>query len=310
MKAVRFHSHGDSSVLRYEDAATPTAAPGQVVIRVAGTSFNFLDVAIRLGAMADVMPVTLPHIPGIDVAGVVTEVGDGVSGWSAGDAVIAFLPATDDGAAAEYVAVPAAILARAPHSVALADSATLPVGGLTARQALFDHAGLTSGQRILVNGAGGGVGGYAVQLAAATGAKVTATASPRSAERVRAQGAERVVDYTETSVEDALAGDRFDVVLHLVRTSPEEAARLIDLVADGGTFVSTTTPGPADPGRGIHVQQVFVRSDADQLTELVARVDAGELTVDVAERHALSELAAVQDRAVAGQLLGKTILTP
>jgi NADPH:quinone reductase-like Zn-dependent oxidoreductase len=281
-----------------------------VVVRVAGTSFNPVDVAIRMGLLQQVFPVAFPHVPNFDVAGVVTEVGEGVSGWSVGDAVVAFLPMTEPGAAAEYAAAPAEALAAAPVTVELADAAALPSAGLTAWQSLFEHAGLTTGQSVLINGAGGAVGGYAVQLARQAGATVTATASARSHDRVRSYGADRIVDYTAAPVLQAVAGQRFDVVLNLVRTSPEETAQLVGLVADGGAFVSTTTPGPEDAGRGVRTVQVFVRSDAAQLAELVARVDAGELKIEVAERRPLAELATVHDQAAAGRLPGKTVLTP
>jgi NADPH:quinone reductase-like Zn-dependent oxidoreductase len=310
MKAVRYHSYGGSDVLVHEEAPRPVAASGQVVVQVAGTSFNPVDVAIRAGSLQQVFPVAFPHVPNFDVAGVVTEVDEGVSGWSVGDAVVAFLPMSAPGAAAEYVAAPAEVLAAAPRTVELADAAALPAAGLTARQALFEHAGLKTGQSILINGAGGAVGGYAVQLAAQAGATVTATAGARSHDRVRSSGAERIVDHTTTPVVAALAGQRFDVVLQLAPTSPEETAQLVDLVADGGVLVSTTTPGPTEPGRGVRVEQVYVRSDAALLAELVSRVDAGELRIDVAERRPLADLAVVHDAAVAGRLAGKTVLVP
>jgi NADPH:quinone reductase-like Zn-dependent oxidoreductase len=310
MKAVRYHSYGDSDVLVYEDADRPVAGPGQVVVQVAGTSFNPVDVAIRAGLLQQVFPVAFPHVPNFDVAGVVAELGQGVSGWSVGDAVVAFLPMTAPGAAAEYVAVPAEALAAAPRTVELADAAALPSVALAAWQALFEDAGLKRGQSVLINGAGGAVGGYAVQLAKQAGATVTATASARSHDRVRSYGVDRIVDYTATPLLQAVAGQRFDVVLNLVRTSPEETVQLVDLVADGGAFVSTTTPGPQDAGRGVRTVLVFVRSDAAQLTELVAGVDAGDLRIEVAERRALTDLAAVHDQAAAGRLAGKTVLIP
>src|ERR1700757_2773311 len=139
MKAVRYHSYGDSGVLVYEEADRPVAGSGQVVVQVAGAAFNPVDVAIRAGFMQQVFPVALPHIPSFDVSGVIAEVGEGVSGWSAGDAVVAFLPMTAPGAAAEYVAVPAELLAAAPRTGELADAAALPSAGLTAWQALFVH---------------------------------------------------------------------------------------------------------------------------------------------------------------------------
>jgi NADPH:quinone reductase-like Zn-dependent oxidoreductase len=310
MKAVRFHSYGDSAVLVYEDADRPVAGPGQVVVKVAGSAFNPVDAAIRAGFLTEVFPVTLPQIPNFDLAGVITEIGDGVSGWSAGDAVVAFLPMNAPGAAAEYATVPADLLSAAPRTVELADAAALPSSALTAWQAVFEFAGLRAGQRILINGAGGAVGGYAVQLAKRAGATVTATASGRSVGRVRSHGADQVIDYTSTPLLTAVAGQRFDVVLNLVRTSPEETAALADLAADGGVFASTTTPGPDDAGRGVRTVQVFVRSDAGQLTELTGLVDAGDLKIDVGQRRPLADLRAVHDEAAAGQLPGKSILLP
>src|SRR5258706_3730996 len=186
MKAVRYHSYGDSSVMVYEDSDRPVAGAGQAAVKVARTAFNPLDVAIRAGFVQQVFPVPFPHIPNYDVAGVITEIGEGVNGWSAGDAVVAFLPVTAPGAAAEYAAVPAGALAAAPRAVELADAAALPSAGTTAWQSLFEHASLKAGQSILVNGAGGAVGGDAVQLARQAGATRTATGSARSARRIRA----------------------------------------------------------------------------------------------------------------------------
>jgi NADPH:quinone reductase-like Zn-dependent oxidoreductase len=310
MKAVRYRSYGDSGVLVYEDAGRPMAGPGQVVVKVAGAAFNPVDVAIRAGFMQQVFPLAFPHIPNFDMAGVVAEIGAGVSGWSAGDAVVAFLPMTVPGAAAEYVAAPAEVLASAPRTAELADAAALPSAGLTAWQSLFEHAGLKEEQSVLINGAGGAVGGYAVQLAKQAGATVIATASAHSADRVRSYGADQIIDYTATPLLQAVAGQRFDVVLNLVRTDAEETAALAGLAADGGAFVSTTTPGPENPGREVRAVRVFARSDAGQLAGLVARVDAGDLTIDVAERRPLADLPAVHDQSAGGRLSGKTVLTP
>jgi NADPH:quinone reductase-like Zn-dependent oxidoreductase len=310
MKAVRYHSYGDSSVLVYEEAERPAAGAGQVVLKVAGAAFNPLDVAIRGGFVQQVFPVAFPHIPNFDVAGVITEVGEGVTGWQAGDPVVAFLPITGPGAAAEYVAAPAEALAAAPRAVDLADAAALPSAGLTAWQSLFELGRLKAGQSVLVNGAGGAVGGYAVQLARQAGATVTATASARSLDRLRSCGADQIVDYTATPLPQAVAGRQFDVVLNLVRTSPAETAELTGLAADGGTVVSTTFSDFGDAGREVRTVNVNVRSDAAQLADLVARVDAGELAIDVAGRRPVTDLAAVHDEAVAGKLPGKIILIP
>ena len=311
MKAVRFHEFGAPDVLRYEDVEQPTPAAGQVRIRVAGTSFNGVDGNIRGGFMQGPIPVVLPHTPGIDVSGTVDALGEGVQTLRVGDAVVGFLPMVADGAAAEYVVAPAEVLAPAPSTVPLPDAAALPIVGLTAWQALFDHGGLTAGQRVLVNGAGGAVGGYAVQLAKAAGAHVIATASPRTGERVRRDGADEVVDHTTTDVTAAVT-EPVDLVLNLAPVAPEQLAALVGLVRDGGTLVNTTVwmPAPSDEARGVRGIDLFVNSDAAQLAGLVERIDRGELRVDVAERVALAELPAVHARAAAGELPGKVVVLP
>ncbi|QNI06939.1 NADP-dependent oxidoreductase [Mycobacterium kubicae] len=311
MKAVLFHRYGGSEVLQYEDVPRPTPGPGQVLLKVAATSFNPVDAGIRGGYLTDVFPITFPHIPGIDVAGTIAEIGDGVQGWNVGDPVVALLPMETDGAAAEYVLAPAELLAAAPRSVALADAAALPEAGLTAWQALFEVAGLTAGQTILINGAAGAVGGYAVQLAKQAGAVVTATSKPRDADRLRGYGADRLIDYIDyTHSPIAVDGAPFDVVLNLVSTSPQQTDALIGVIADGGFHVGTMTSGPEDPGRQVRTQRVFVRSDAEQLAGLVSRVDAGQLRISIADRRPLVQAAAVHDDADAGRLPGKTILVP
>jgi NADPH:quinone reductase-like Zn-dependent oxidoreductase len=309
MKAVRFHEYGDPSVLRYEDVEQPVPAAGEVRLRVAATSFNGVDGGIRGGYLQGPFPVTLPHTPGIDVAGTVDALGEGVEDLTVGDAVVGFLPMTAPGAAADFVIAPAEILAAAPTSIPLPDAAALPMVGLTARQALFDDAGLQEGQRVLINGAGGAVGGYAVQLAKRAGAHVIATASARSAERVRSAGADEVIDHNNNSVADAVA-EPVDVLLNLARSAPEELVALAALVKDGGVVVNTvpTIETPADEERSVRAVGVFVRSDAEQLSRLVAMVDRGELRVDVADRVPLAELADIHAKAEAGKISGKVVV--
>ncbi|WP_067897560.1 NADP-dependent oxidoreductase [Nocardia vaccinii] len=311
MKAVRFHEYGAPDVLRYEDVDQPVPGAGEVRIRVAATSFNSVDGNIRGGFMQGPIPVELPHTPGLDVAGTVDALGEGVEGIAVGDDVVGFLPMDGNGAAAEYVIAPAEVLTPAPESVPLADAAALPVVGLTAYQALFDHGKLTAGQRVLINGAGGAVGGYAVQLAKNVGAHVIATAGPRSAAAVESAGADEVVDHTTTAVTAAVT-EPVDLVLNLAPVDPAELDALVTLVRPGGVVVNTTVwmPAPSDEERGVRGIDLFVRSDADQLAKLVARVDRGELRVDVAQRVPLSELAALHARAAEGAVHGKVIVVP
>jgi NADPH:quinone reductase-like Zn-dependent oxidoreductase len=311
MKAVRFHEYGDSDVLRYEDVEQPAPGAGEVRIRVAATAFNPVDDGIRGGFLRDAFPVALPHIPGIDVAGTVDALGEGVDDFKVGEPVIGFLPMTANGAAAEYVVAPAEILTPAPSSIPLADAAALPSVGLTAQQALFEIGELAAGQRVLINGAGGAVGGYAVQLAKRADAHVIATARARSSESVRTAGADEVIDHTATEVAAAVT-EPVDLLLNLAPIDPAQFAALVALVRPGGVVVNTTVwmPAPADEERGVRGINVYVRSDAEQLSRLVALVDRGELRVDVAERVALSELPAVHAKAATGALPGKVIVLP
>ncbi|MCD4532684.1 NADP-dependent oxidoreductase [Nocardioides sp. cx-169] len=309
MKAVRFHEYGAPQVLRYEEVEQPVPGAGQVRLRVAATTFNRVDGDIRGGFMQGTVPVSLPHTPGLDVAGTVDALGEGVRSLALGDRVVGFLPMTEDGAAAEYVVAPAQVLAAAPATIALADAAALPTAALTAHQALFEHAGLATGQRILVNGAGGAVGGYAVQLAKRAGAHVIAVAGPRSRPNLEASGVDEIVDHTSTEVTRAVRGP-VDVLLNLAPVEPERFTELVSLVSDGGVVVSTTVwmPTPDDESRGVRGIDVFVRSDAAQLAELVDLVDRGELTVDVGRRVPLPELPTVHEEALAGTLAGKVVV--
>ena len=183
-----------------------------------------------------------------------------------------------DGADAEFVVAPAEVLAPAPTSIPLADAGALPSVALTAWQALFDDAHLSAGQRLLVVGAGGAVGGYAIQFAKRAGAHVIATASPRSRASVLEAGADEVIDHTATDLPSAVAAP-VDVLLNLAPISPEEFRALVGLVRSGGVVVSTTAwmPAPADEERDVRAVDVFVRSDVAQLSEIVALVDRGEV---------------------------------
>jgi NADPH:quinone reductase-like Zn-dependent oxidoreductase len=173
----------------------------------------------------------------------------------------------------------------------------------------FEHAGVTAGQRVLVNGAGGAVGGYAVQLAKGAGAYVIATASPRSADAVKTAGADEVVDHTTTDVAAAVS-EPVDVALNLAPVDPSVLGQLVGLIRPGGVLVNTTVwmPAPSDTERDVRGIDLFVRSDAGQLGRLVELVDRGELRIDVGQRVPLAELATVHARAGAGEALGKVVV--
>ena len=282
---------------------------GQALVEVAATSFNPVDVSIRAGYLKDVFPVEFPHIPGVDVAGTIVELGAGVSEVSPGDKVIGFLPMDKNGAAADLVLAPAAILARAPSVVALGDAAAMPAAGLTAWQALFEHGDIKAGQRVLVNGAGGGVGGFAVQFAKWSGAFVIATASERSKKAVRALGADQIVDYTGAKLSEQVV-EPVDVVVSVVTADEAAMADLVGLVRPGGVIVTTATPAQPDVVRNVRTVAMRVRSDAAQLGEITGLVDSGRVHLDVSARYPLTDTSRVHELGVAGKLRGKVILLP
>ena len=309
MKAVRYHEYGEPSVLRYEDVERPHPKFGQVLIRVAATAFNALDATMRAGYMQQVFSIQLPHTPRFDVSGTVAELGNDVDALAIGDAVIGFLPMTDDGAAAEFVVAPADMLTSAPKSIPLVEAAALPSASLTAWQALFEHTALQAGQRILINGAGGGVGGFAVQLAKGAGATVLATASGRSAAAVKAAGADHIVDYTREKLTEAVT-EPVDVVLNLVRTSDEEMSALVGLARNGGVLVTTTSPAHDDSKRDVRSVSMYVHPDPRELAAIVAKVDNNDIHIDVSATYPLSDLAQVHELSAAGKTRGKVLFVP
>lgn len=313
MRAALIHEFGGPDVIGYEEVPRPDPGPDEAVVKVAGASFNPSDVGARLGLLREALGHELPMVLGADVSGTVTEVGQGVNAFAAGDAVIGRLDR--GGAMAEYTVAAADLLVRAPAAVPLADAAAIPVAGLTAWQAVFEHAGLAAGQRVLVNGAGGGVGMFAVQLAKDAGAQVIAAVSPRSAAAARRYGADQIVHYTEPSWAKEVDGP-VDAVLNLAPIDPAEAGGLLALLRPGGRLVSIT--GPVTPPQGaeaswdaeVTATHFVARNDPAQLAELVGLIDAGRVRVEVAGTRPLSELADVHRRAEEGALQGKIILVP
>ncbi|TDC56867.1 NADP-dependent oxidoreductase [Actinomadura sp. KC345] len=307
MMAARVHAFGGPDVIRYERVPRPVPGPGEVLVRVAAAGFNPSDIGFRAGYMQDIVPMDLPFILGSEAAGTIVETGEGVDRFLVGDQVIGRLDG--GGAAAGHVTASATGLAPAPRAIPLAHAAAIPVAGLTAWQGLFEHARLGPGTRILINGAGGGVGMFAVQLAAHTGAHTIATAGPRSAERVRGHGAGQIIDYTRYPVHEALDAP-VDVVFNLAAIPPGDAAELCGVIRPGGSLVSITVPVEAPSGAGVTSTHFVARDDPGQVAELVALVDAGVLRVDISAAVPLAELAAVHRDAEAGLTGGKTIIVP
>lgn len=210
MRAVRFHEYGGADVLRVEEIPTPTPGPNEVLIRVRGSSLNPADIGGREGSMRLVHARHLPHTPGYDVAGVVERCGAAVTAFLPGEPVFGMV-GLNAGAHAEYVCVAEERLARAPESLEIAEAGVVPLAGLTALQGLRRYGRLEPGQRLLVNGAAGGVGSFAVQIGKAMGCHVVGVGHTDTLGLIAALGADEVLDYTAGPVTEQ--GGQFDLVL-------------------------------------------------------------------------------------------------
>lgn len=300
MEAIVFERFGGPEVLRLVRAEVPRPGPGQIRLRVRAAGVNPLDHKIRNGWLEQVFPTTFPRIPGFEAAGVVHEVGTGVTGVRAGDEVIAF---TDTGAYAEFAL--ATVVAPKPAGLGWDEAAALPVAGETALRVLrLLEAG--AGETVLVHGAAGGVGGVAVQLATALGARVIGTASKANHDYLRSLGAEPV-EYGDglAGRVRALAPRGVDAVFDAAGRDALPAS--IEL--RGGTGRIVTIADPAAAGLGVHFSADGPRAPED-LAELAHRAAAGELRVTVAGTFPLAEAGAAQERSAAGHTRGKLVIRP
>ncbi|HSN72502.1 MAG TPA: NADP-dependent oxidoreductase [Steroidobacteraceae bacterium] len=305
MRAVVAHDYGEPATLRIEHVAVPRAGAGEVLVRVAASSVNPIDWKQIEGATRAWWPLEFPSIPGRDVAGVIAAVGDGVTGWQVGDPVMAYLGRAT-GAYAEYVAVPADIVARKPANLSFEESAGVPLVGLTAWQALIDAGALESGQTVLIHGGAGGVGSAAVQIASARGARVIATASSRNHEFLKQIGASQAIDYREVRFEDVV--DDVDLVLDTVGGDTLE--RSVQVVRPGGRLVTIAgrAPDAKCEAAGIACVAILVEPNAAQLDELRSLIEAGRYRVHVAAVYPLEQVADALNQNKQGRTRGKIVL--
>jgi NADPH:quinone reductase-like Zn-dependent oxidoreductase len=309
MKAVRLHKEGGPEQLVYEDAPKPQLGAGDALIRVHATGITPAELSWADTYRNCDGSGRLPAIPGHEVSGVVESVAHGVTDVSIGDEVYALTSFCRDGAAAEYVAVHAADLAPKPKTLDLVQAAAVPLSALTAWQALFDHARLAPGQRVLIHGAAGGVGGFAVQIARWHGAYVIGTASAENRDFVLGLGANEVIDYQHVQFEEAVRD--MDVVLDTIGGGTRE--RSWQVLKPGGILVSLPEPIPESEAaaHGQHGRRgVFfiVRPDREQLGRLATLIDSGAVRPVIAQTVPLAEAREAFERGVAGHIRGKLVL--
>jgi NADPH:quinone reductase-like Zn-dependent oxidoreductase len=310
MKAVRLHRQGGPEQLVYEDAPEPELGAGDALIRVHATGITPAELTWEETYRNCDGSERLPAIPGHEVSGVVESVAGGVSDVSIGDEVYTLTSFCRDGAAAEYVAVHAADLAPKPTTVDHAQAAAVPLSALTVWQAFLDHARLAPGQRVLIHGAAGGVGGFAVQIARWHGAYVIGTASAENRDFLLRLGANEVIDYRQARFEQAVQD--VDVVLDTIGGETRE--RSWQVLKPTGILVSLPGPIPESEGaahgkrggrRGVFF---IVHPDREQLARIAALIDSGAIRPVIAETIPLAKARQAFERGVAGHTRGKLVL--
>ena len=307
--------YGGPDRLRIGDMETPQPGPGQLLVRVRAAGVNPIDWKIRQGKLRFVMPARFPLIPGFDVAGEVEDVGPEVARFEPGDSIYAMLDSRHGGACAEYALVGESAAAPKPERLSFEEAAAIPLAALTALQALRDKGELAEGERVLVNGGSGGVGHFAIQIAAALGARVVAVGSPRNQEFLRELGAERAISYEE---EDFTRDDEtFDVVFDAVGKSSFQDCELI--LGDGGVYI-TTMPGPSDILRGVfssiaglfgparRSRWVSVRPSGEDLAFLGRLADLGRLRPVIDQVFPLELIREAHEMSEAGHVRGKIVV--
>jgi len=306
MRAAVYDEFGGPEVLGIREVDDPPVGPDVVLVRTRATSVNPVDWKIREGNLQRAYPHHLPIIPGWDVAGVVEKVGPAVvTGLQPGDEVWGYVRRDEVqfGTAAELVPAPQRTVARKPAAFSFEEAGAVPLAGLTAYQALTEALQVQAGERVLVHAASGGVGHFAVQIAAAFGAEVIGTASAQHHERVRSLGAAQVLDYHDGPISEQL-DEPVDAVLDLVggdalSDAPKQvrASSRITSIIDAATVL------------GLGGKYVFVRPDRAGLEALAALAEEGKLRVDIAHKLALEDIAEAHRLSQEGHAGGKIVVT-
>jgi NADPH:quinone reductase-like Zn-dependent oxidoreductase len=308
MKAMVIHRYGDADVFEFANVEAPHPRPDQVLVRVHGSSVNPLDTGIRRGML--MVQLEFPAVLGVDVSGEVVEVGENSSRFAVGERVYAYTGVGAGGGYGELAAVAEASLARVPDNLDLVAAGAVPGVGATAVEAFTVHAPIEPGMRVFINGAAGGVGTFAIQVAKALGADVTGTCSTSKADLVNSLGAQ-VVDYTDG---DAFTQKQtYDVVLNAVRGADENQLRT--LLKDGGTLVTVVRrPGePASPTNGgdvpcTSVIPFIVNSNSACLDRLSTMIEDNDVQPIIEKTYPLAELPEAHQRVETGRVAGKVCI--
>ena len=279
MQAIRVHHFGDIDSLVAENVPRPAPGEGEVLLRVKAAGVGPWDALVRSGQ--SVLPQPLPLTPGSDVSGIIEEVGAGVPQFQAGDAIFGATNARFTGGYAEYALAAATKLAKMPRRLGFIEAASVPVVACTAWQMVFDYGAVDVTKRVLVHGAAGNVGAYAVQLAKRVAHEVIATAFSDDVAYVQALGADRVIDVKKSRFEEMLSD--VDVVLDTIGGDTQD--RSFSILKPGGVLVSSVAEPNQQTATRRNVRALFFLVDVSsrRLEQLAAMIDAGALTTSVGD---------------------------
>jgi len=306
MKAIIAHQYGGPEVLKLEDVPVPTPKEDEMLVKVFAAGVNSFDGTLRAGRYAKPNGTQLPWHPGYDIAGVVEKIGGKVTKFKAGDAVYAFIPFLKGGGYAEYALARESDAALKPATINFVEAAGAPSVALTAWQAIVDKANVQSGQTVLIHGASGGVGLFAIPIAKIRGAKVLATASTANQDFLKQLGADVVIDYKTQKFED-IAKD-LDVVIDGV--GGETLKRSYPIVKKGGIIVSLSdNVDQAQLAKyGIRGTSLEVQNNGDELAQIGKLIDEKKIKIVVSETFPLAEAGKAQAKAETGHARGKIVL--
>lgn len=313
MKAVIIKEFGDRSKLIYTDVEKPNVCEGEVLIRIKAAGVNPVDTKIREGLLAKRLPNKLPIVLGWDLAGIVVDTGHSARRFKPGDEVYAYARrmVIQNGTYAEYISLPESYVSHKPSNISFEEAASVPLAGLTAFQAIFEKGKLTKNQKLLVLGASGGVGSFAIQFAKVKGATVYALAGNKRADYLKEIGADYVLDYTQENWPATfmdLLPEGADCVFDCV--GGETTAKAYEYVKKGGTLVSILSQANPElvDKYGITFKYLFVEPNVLQLEKIKDWLEKGKVKVSVQHVYPLKDAAKAHKQMETGHTQGKIVL--
>jgi NADPH:quinone reductase-like Zn-dependent oxidoreductase len=311
MKAANYEQFDGPQGVKVSNLEVPELKEGEILVRIKAAGVNPVDTVITRGYYKDMMPHSFPLVPGWDFAGVIEERGHAARRFEVGDEVYAYArrPEVKWGTFAEYIVIPESYVARRPQNISMEAAAGIPLAGLTAYQALYQYGQLSEGQKLLILGASGGVGSFAIQLARQRGAEVIGVASSKNHEYMKSLGADHTIDYNDGDVGEAvkqLFPEGVDLIFDC--TSGETLKQSAKSLKKSGKLVSILNQG--EEFKDIDFQFVFVEPNSLQLEHFRELVEEEKVKVEVSSVYSLDEVVAALEQISSLHTTGKIVIKP